>query len=137
MKTINSGSNIEYQEQLRMVFKALERKNDALTSEQIKLGYQQRDELISHVLSGYKNDEKLLSKKQAWENVGLEQRVVKWIYDLMRDKQDLYGYFDHPEDITKELKNLIKLSEENEHYEIAEILNRWYSKLTFNVLTNN
>lgn len=132
-----SKSNVEYQEQFREVFKALKIKEDALTLEQIKLGYQHRDELISHVLSGYKKDTKLLSKKKGWVNVGLEQRVVKWIYDLMRDKRDLYGYFDQPEDIIKELKNLIKLSEEKEYYEIAEILSRWYSKLTINVLTNN
>jgi hypothetical protein len=121
--------NIEQQKQLREVFNTLEEKVNTLSSEQIKLGYQQRNELISHVYSGYKNDEKLLAKKKEWEAVGQEQRVVKWIYELMRDKRDLYGYFENPEEITLELQTLIKQSEEKELYEIAKVLNYWLLKM--------
>jgi hypothetical protein len=121
--------NIEYQKQLREVFKALKERVDELTSEQSKLGYQQRNELISHVYSGYNNDEKLLAKKKEWEAVGLEQRTVKWIYELMRERRDLYGYFENPQEITSELQSLIKQSEEKELFEIANILNRWRLKL--------
>ncbi|NND23211.1 MAG: hypothetical protein HKN86_00815 [Acidimicrobiia bacterium] len=120
---------INYQKQLYEVFKVLESKVEELTSEQHKLGYQQRNELISHVNSGYKNDEKLLAKKKEWEAVGQEQRVVKWIYELMRDKRDLYGYFENPEEITLELQIIIKQSEEKELFEIAEILNDWRLKM--------
>jgi hypothetical protein len=56
--------DINHQKQLREVFNTLEAKLNALSSEQIKLGYQQRNELISHVYSGYKNDEKLIAKKK-------------------------------------------------------------------------
>lgn len=123
------SSNIKYQKQLREVFKALEEKVNQLTSEQHKLGYQQRNELISHVYSGYENDEKLQAKKEEWESVGLEQRTVKWIYELMRSKRDLYGYFENTEEILEELKNLIKQSEEKELFEIANILNKWRLKM--------
>lgn len=121
--------DINYQKQLREVFNTLEAKVNTLSSEQIKLGYQQRNELISHVNSGYQNDEKLLAKKKEWEAVGQEQRVVKWIYELMRGKRDLYGYFENPEEITSELQTLIKQSEEKELFEIANILNRWRLKM--------
>ncbi|SEQ03254.1 hypothetical protein SAMN05421824_0977 [Hyunsoonleella jejuensis] len=120
---------IEYQKQLRKVFKALEEKYESLTSEQNKLGYQQRNELISHVLSGYKNDEQLLSKKKEWEAVGLEIRVITWIYKLMKNNRDLYGYFENPREITSELLSLIKKSEEKELFEIAAILNYWRLKI--------
>lgn len=107
----------------------MEDKNKTLSSEQIKLGYQQRNELISHVYSGYKNDAKLLAKKKDWEDTGQEQRVVKWIYELMRDKRDLYGYFENPEEITLELQSLIKQSEDKELFEIANVLNIWRLKM--------
>ena len=121
--------DINHQKQLREVFKALEIKLKALTSEQHKLGYQQRNELISHVNSGYKNDEKLIAKKKEWEAVGQEQRVVQWIYDLMQGKRDLYGYYENPEEITSELRILIKQSEEKELFEIAKVLNYWRLKM--------
>ncbi|GAA4954778.1 hypothetical protein GCM10023314_30570 [Algibacter agarivorans] len=121
--------NIEYQKQLREVFIALEEENKTLTSEQHKLGYQQRNELISHVNSGYSNDEKLLQKKKEWEAVGIEHRTTKWIYDLMRGKRDLYGYFENPDEIVTELQNLIKQSEKKELFEIASILNHWRLKM--------
>lgn len=123
-------NSIKCQKQLREVFKALEEKYNTLSSEQIKLGYQQRNELITHVNSGYNNDEKLQAKKEEWEAVGLEQRTVKWIYDLMRSKRDLYGYFENPGEIVSELQNLIKQSEEKELFEIAGILNYWRLQLT-------
>ncbi len=122
-------SNIKYQKQLREVFKALEERGEQLTSEQHKLGYQQRNELISHVNSGYNNDEKLLAKKKEWESVDLEQRTVNWIYELMRGKRDLYGYFESPQEIIAELQSLIQQSEEKELFEIANILNHWKLKL--------
>jgi hypothetical protein len=58
--------NLKTQKQLREVFNALEEKVNKLSSEKIKLGYQQRNELIYHVYSGYNNDEKLLAKKKKW-----------------------------------------------------------------------
>ena len=64
-----------------------------------------------------------------WESVGLEQRTVKWLYELMRGKRDLFGYFENPEEILAELLNLIKQSEEKELFEIANILNHWRLKM--------
>lgn len=121
--------DIEYQKKLREIFNALKEKNEVLESEQIKLGYLQRNELISHVYSKYNNDEKLKAKNSEWEAVGLEQRVVKWVYELMRSKRSLYGYFENPEEIIFELQSLIKQSEEKELFEIANILNYWRLKL--------
>lgn len=119
----------EYQKQLREVFNALEEKNKVLKLKQHQLGYQQRNELISHVNSGYNNDEKLQVKKKEWEAIGLEQRIVKWVYELMRSKRSLYGYFENPEEIIFKLQSLIKQSEEKELFEIANILNNWRLKL--------
>ena len=59
----------------------------------------------------------------------LEQRAVKWIHQLMKSKLSLYGYFDNPEEIINELQSLIKQSEENEFFEIANTLNYWRLKL--------
>ncbi len=120
---------IKYQNQLREVFKALENKVKTLTSEQHKLGYQQRNELISHVLSGYNNDEQLLSNKKEWEAVGLEVRVITWIFKLMKNSRNLYGCFENPKEITSQLKHLIKQSEEKELFEVAHILNNWRLKM--------
>lgn len=116
---------IEHQEQLRKVFKALQEKIKSLNKEQYRLGYQQRNELVTHVYSGYNNDEKLLAKKNEWESVGLELRVIKWVYELMKKERNLAGYFENPHEITSELQNLIKQSEEKELFEIAGVLNYW------------
>ncbi|PQV51221.1 hypothetical protein CLV33_101143 [Jejuia pallidilutea] len=100
-----------------------------MASKQHQLGYQQRNELITHVLSGYKNDEKLLIKKKEWEDIVMEQRVVQWLYDMMRDRLDVYGYFENPEEIETILKMLIKKAERMEMFEKANILNHWRLKL--------
>jgi len=47
----------------------------------------------------------------------------------MKSKLSLYGYFDNPEEIINELQSLIKQSEENEFFEIANTLNYWRLKL--------
>ncbi len=120
---------IKHQKQLREVFKALEEKYNSLMSEQHSLGYQQRNELISHVLSGYNNDENLLAKKKEWDTVGLEVRIITWIYKLMKSNKDLNGYFENPEEIIAKLQNLIKQSERKELFEIAGILNYWTLKI--------
>ena len=120
---------IDYQNQLRGAFKALQEKIITLNKEEYKLGYQQRNALVTHVYSGYNNDENLLAKQKEKGAVGLELRVIKWIYELMKRQRDLYGYFDKPDKFTSELQNLIKQSEEKELYEIADILNHWRLKL--------
>ncbi len=121
--------DIKYQKKLREVFKALQEKIITLNKEEYKLGYQQRNALVTHVYSGYNNDENLLAKQKEKEAVGLELRVIKWVYELMKRQRDLYGYFESPQEFTSELQSLIKQSEENELYEIAEILNHWRLKL--------
>lgn len=121
--------NIEQQKIFQLVFKELEERINTVSKDIVKLGYQQRNELIDHVYSGYNNDKKLLSKKTEWKNAVQEHKVSKWVFDLLRDKRDLYGYFEKPEEILEELKLLIKQSEEKELYEIANILNYWRLKL--------
>jgi hypothetical protein len=118
------------QKRFRTVFKELEERTNLLNKEIIKLGYQQRNELIEHVYSGYNNDNKLLSKKTKWENTIQEHKITKWIFELLRSKKDLYGYFKNPDKVVFEITSLIEESEKKELYEIAEILNCWYIKLT-------
>jgi hypothetical protein len=121
--------HIEHQKKLREVFKALQEKIITLNKEEYKLGYQQRNALVTHVYSGYNNDENLLAKQKEKEAVGLELRVIKWIYELMKKERDLYGYFEKPDKFTSELQNLIKQSEEKELFEIANILYKWRLKM--------
>lgn len=126
---MQSKEYIVKQKQLRNVFKELEEKVKVLSSEQIQLGYQQRNEFISHIYSGFNNDEQLLNKKSKWEAVCLELKVVSWLFEILRKKRDLFGYFEYPEEMMSIVQVLIKQSEEKEHFEIAQILHEWRLKM--------
>ncbi|SRX73360.1 hypothetical protein [Aequorivita antarctica] len=122
-------SDLEIQKKLVALFIRLENEikiNDSATT---KLGWKQRNELISHVYSEYNNHDKLNSARTQWNNSVVKSNVLKWIYNLFIENRDLYGYFEYHEKIIADLNNLKEKAIEKEEYEIADILNEWLLKL--------
>jgi len=77
------------------VFKKLGDDLKDIESEVTKLGWIQRNELITHVYSNYQNHDKLNKAKSKWEATILRKNVIKWLYELMVKHRDLYGYFEN------------------------------------------
>ena len=124
--------NVELDIQKRFVktFQELEQKMQANNSKTYATGWQQRNELISHVYSGYNNHEKQNTKREEHQKYIQRGNVMQWIYKKLQVQRDLYGYFNDPQSILNMLNNLIEESVEKELYEIAEELNNWRKKLT-------
>lgn len=101
---------------------------ERLNVEVIKLGWQQRDALISHVYSGYTKHKELNEKRKLWSDTHLKMKVIKWVYDLFIEQRDLFGYFESIEKIKTEINIVLEAAIRNEDFEIAEILKKWLAK---------
>ena len=118
-------SDLEIQKKLVDIFVDLEKEIKINQSKINGLGWQQRNELISHVYSNYNNHDKLNSKREAWNSSQIKGNVLKYIYETFIKHRDLYGYFENPGEIGFDLKNLKRLAIQKEEYEIAGYLNEW------------
>jgi len=121
--------DIKQQKKFRSVFKELEESLKILQKKQMQLGWQQRNELISHVYSNYDNDEKLLSKREEWEKAGEKYRATEWVFKLLQKNMNIYGYFENTDKMIKSLDNIITACEQKEYYELAATLNFWRRNL--------
>jgi|SRR5690554_313144 len=122
-------SELDIQKKLVEIFVDLEKEIKINESKTISLGWQQRNELISHVYSNYNNHEKLNSKREAWNSSIERGNVLKYIYEIFVKHRDLYGYFENYKEIEFTLYNLKKIAIQNEEYEIAGYLNEWLLRL--------
>lgn len=120
---------LNIQKKLVETFLELEKEIESTNSTTHKLGYQQRNELISHVYSNYQNHEKLNEKREEWNRSVVKGNVMKWIYELFKSKRDLYGYFEKPNKIKLEIESLLNDAIKSEKFEIAQELNYWLSKI--------
>lgn len=110
-------------------FQELKQELELNNSKTNATGWQQRNELISHVYSGYTNDEALNNKREEHQKYIQRGNIIKWIYDRLQEQRDLYGYFEDPKSIVEMLNQLIEEAVTKELYEIAEELNNWRKKL--------
>lgn len=123
--------NVELNIQKRFVitFQELEEEIEASNSKTIATGWQKRNELITHVYSGYDNHQALNSKREEHKKLIQKSNVMQWLYKKLQEKRDIYGYFENPKEFIKTLNSLIEESVAKELYEIAEELNKWKKKL--------
>ena len=122
-------AELDIQKRFVTTFQELKQELELNSSKVMATGWQQRNELISHVYSNYNNHEKLNSKREEHQKLIQRGNIIKYIYETMQEKRDLYGYFDSPETIIQLLENLIKESIEKELYEVAHELNVWLQQL--------
>ncbi|SFZ83999.1 hypothetical protein [Tenacibaculum maritimum] len=120
---------LDIQKRFVKTFLELEKELEINSSKTNATGWQQRNELISHVYSGYNNHEALNSKRKEHQKHIQRGNVMQWLYKKLQENRDLYGYFENPEEFIKTLNNLIEESVTKELYEIAEELNKWRKKL--------
>jgi hypothetical protein len=117
------------QKQVVATFEDLHAELPKISSKVSGLGWKQRNELVTHVYTHYNNHEKLNEAKTAWENLHAQKNAMKWLYDLMVEHRDLYGYFENYKELIEELDGIIQTAVEMEKFEIAEILSYWRNKL--------
>ena len=120
---------LETQKKALNVFNDLEKEYNAISRKTNVLGWQQRNELITHVYSDYKNHENLNKKRNEWKESLRHEKALKWIHDLFAKNRDLFGYFENYNYIINEIDSLIETSAKMEKFEIASILKDWRNKL--------
>jgi len=120
------------QKKIISIFQELQNEIDNNYSKTNALGWQQRNELISHVNSEYGNHEKLNNKRNEWKKELEKGKVLKWLNDLFTQKRDLFGYFENYEQIIDEIKDFRELAISTEKYEVANELSIWENKLPKN-----
>jgi hypothetical protein len=120
------------QKKIISIFQELQNEIDNNYSKTNALGWQQRNELISHVNSEYGNHEKLNNKRNEWKKELEKGKVLKWLNDLFSQQRDLFGYFENYEQIINEIKGFRELAISTEKYEVAKELSIWEDKLMKN-----
>lgn len=75
------------------IFQQLQKKMAEVKQEKWKLGWGQRNALISHVYSDYTMHDELAEAVTKMEKATLHYNVLEWIFELMRKYRDLWGYF--------------------------------------------
>ncbi|KPM50022.1 hypothetical protein [Jiulongibacter sediminis] len=124
-----SKEQLNFQKKLIGVFEELEIEKKEAFSKVVATGYGQRNELVKHVYSNYTLHESLNKKREEWEKASLYSKVVNWLYDIFVNHRDLYGYFENPDEMIKEISELLETAVRKEEYMIAEHLKKWLSKI--------
>ncbi len=116
---------LEIQRQIISVMIELDQAAELLFSKVNQAGWSQRNALISHVYSEYEKHKELEHKRNKWEQISLEHRVHKKLYNLLCEYRDLYGYFPAYKRMLIQFDDLLKTALIKEEYEIATILQKW------------
>ena len=120
---------LEIQEQIVKVFENLKDELPKISKEVTRLGWGQRNALISHVYSNYNKHKELNEARTNWKKMIVENNVHNWLFDLMVSHRDLFGYFENYNLMLSEIDGLISLGTKKEEYEIVEILLKWRRQL--------
>lgn len=132
MKETNKISNQKYldiQKRIVFGFEELKKVIEDLGSKTRRLGWIQRNALISHVYSEYREHDRLNSARKEWEEVSWEYNVHLRIYELMRDYRDIYGDFPEYIQMFKEIDRILELAGKRDEFEVAQILLKWKKKI--------
>lgn len=112
---------IEEQKKVAQFIRSLEEELKELQKCQIAAGYSQRNAVISHVYSDYKQQEKVIVKKEKWEQITFKCNLLKDLLDLLLPYRDLYGLYDII-GMKETIEHQLKLAEEKDEFEIAQII---------------
>ena len=113
---------IEEQQKVSQFIRSLEDELKELQRTQRAEGWAQRNSVISHVYSGYREHEKVLEQKNKWERVTLECNVVKGLLQILLPHRNIYGFYDIQR-MKKELTELLQLAEKKDEFELADSIN--------------
>lgn len=119
---------LNIQKEILIVFAELENNIIQNNSRTTALGWQQRNELITHVNSGYNNHAKMNLKRNEWNASVIKGNVLKWIHKLFLKHKDIFGYFENYEKILLEFDSIINTSVRLEEYEVTQVLVFWRKK---------
>lgn len=122
-------AQLKTQKHLVAVFKELQSTIDKIKDETYRLGWEQRNELISHVYSDYSNDLSLNEARDKWRKSLNEVKILDWIYLVFRNERDEYGYFNNPSLIDEQIQTALHKAEKMENYEAAIVLKTWCDKI--------
>ena len=109
------------QKKVAQFIRKMEEELEELQKSQRAAGWAQRNALIEHVYSNYDRQEKVIAKKEKWEQITLRCNILKDLLDLLIPYRDLYGMYDIP-GMTKALERQLRLAEEKNEFEIAQII---------------
>ena len=115
---------IEVQKKTAEFFRTLEMELKELQITQRQLGWAQRNAIYDHVNSNYRLQQKVLSSKNKWEQITCRCNVLEGILKLLLPHRDLYGLYDVL-GMEEELESLLKLAEQKDEFEIAEIISNY------------
>lgn len=115
---------IEEQKKVAQFIRDMEEELKVLQKSQRAAGWMQRNAAISHVYSDYRQQEKVLEKRKKWESITFHCNALKGILVLLLPHRDIYGFYDIS-GMKKELKELLKLAEKKDEFEIAELINQY------------
>ncbi|WP_300435972.1 hypothetical protein [Christiangramia sp.] len=133
MNNPNSSNNsafLEIQRPIVKGFQELKKVTEGLSSRTNKLGWKQRNVLISHVYSDYQKHHQLEFARKEWEEVSWKYNVHLKLYELMREYRDIYGYFPEYVEMFSQIDVIIDLAGKQDEFEIAQILVNWRKRLS-------
>ncbi len=116
--------DIDEQKRVAQFIRALQEELEALQRSQRAAGWAQRNSVISHVYSDYREQENVLKKRNKWERITFQTNVLKGVLKLLLPHRDIYGFYDVP-GMERELKELLELAEKKDEFEIAELVNEY------------
>ncbi|WP_423819205.1 hypothetical protein V5739_00410 [Salinimicrobium sp. TIG7-5_MAKvit] len=108
--------------------RTLEEELEVLQKRERAAGWAQRNALIEHVYSNYDRQEKLLAKKEKWENIGLQCRILEDILELLIKHRDIYGLYNISA-MQRELDNQLALAERKNEFGIAQVILDYKTRL--------
>ena len=115
------GKEIEVQKQAAEFIRTLEMELEELQKTQRHLGWARRNAVYDHVNADYTLQEKVLTSKYKWEQITFKCNVLQGVLKLLLPHRDIYGLYDI-KGMREELESLIKLAEQKDEFEIAELI---------------
>ena len=121
---MSENESIIQQKKVAQLIRNMEEELEELQKSQRAAGWAQRNALIEHVYSNYDKQEKVIAKKEKWEQITFRCNLLSDIIDLLLPYRDLYGLYDIP-GMKKALEQQLRLAEEKNEFEIAQVI-FWY-----------
>ena len=127
---------LKNQKKFVLIFEELQKELEANAKNRSALGWQHRNELITHFYSNYGNHVKLNAKKDEITKEDEKGEVLRWLNKLFSQKRNSFGYFRNYEEIFYRIKDFKELAIYREKYEIVYELTIWENKL-LNITNRN
>ena len=112
---------INDQKKVANFIRNLEEELEVLQKRERAAGWTQRNAVIEHVYSNYTKQEKVIRKKNEWEKIGIQCRVLEDLLELLIKHRDIYGLYDIS-GMQRELENQLSLAERKNEFKIAQLI---------------